>query len=414
MNAELISVGTELLLGQIVNTNAAWLAERLASFGVNVYRQITVGDNLNRLAATVSDSLKRADILILTGGLGPTEDDLTREGVAQATERPLEMDEEQKARLLARYQSRFGNMPENNLKQATKPRGSIILPNPNGTACGYAVEKDGSWIFMLPGPPWEMEYMFEHEVVPLLNKFFDLSEHLFHRNLRFFGIGESALEMEILDLVKNQTDPTIAIYAALGEMQMRLTTRAKTKEEADRKLDGLHEKIKAIVGQFIYGTDEDTLFSVVAKQMQAKNLTLSLAESCTGGLLASSFTDLAGSSKFFKQGWVTYSNQSKIEQLGVKAETLEEHGAVSQQTAIEMALGARARSQSDYALAVTGIAGPDGGTVEKPVGLVWLGLAGPEGVISKELNLRGRRDQIKLRSVKNAAYLLFDHLKEKI
>ncbi|MDX9777061.1 MAG: CinA family nicotinamide mononucleotide deamidase-related protein, partial [Petrimonas sp.] len=253
MNAELISVGTEILLGQIVNTNAAWLAQRLATFGVNVYRQVTVGDNLNRLAATITDSLSRADLLILTGGLGPTDDDLTREGVALATNRPLETDEAQKQWLIQRFQSRFGKMPENNLKQALKPKGSLILPNPNGTACGYAVPHLDKWIFLLPGPPWEMEAMFENEVVPLLSKYFDLSQHLFHRTLKFFGIGESALEMEVLDLMRSQVDPTMALYAGMGEVQMRLTTRTESKEEADIKLEMLHRKVAERVGIHIYG-----------------------------------------------------------------------------------------------------------------------------------------------------------------
>lgn len=412
MNAELISVGTEILLGQIVNTNAAWLAQRLATFGVNVYRQVTVGDNLNRLAATITDSLSRADLLILTGGLGPTDDDLTREGVALATNRPLETDEAQQQWLIQRFQSRFGKMPENNLKQALKPKGSLILPNPNGTACGYAVPHLDKWIFLLPGPPWEMEAMFENEVVPLLSKYFDLSQHLFHRTLKFFGIGESALEMEVIDLMRSQVDPTMALYAGMGEVQMRLTTRAESKEEADIKLELLHRKVAERVGIHIYGQDDESIFSAAASQLLKNNKTLALAESCTGGLLASSFTDLPGSSGFFTQGWVTYSNQSKIKLLNVPQETLESFGAVSEETVTAMATQASQIAESDYALAISGIAGPGGGSEEKPVGLVWIALYGPNGCQTKKMNFNGSRGQIKMRAAKNAAYLLWQQLNQ--
>lgn len=412
MNAELISVGTEILLGQIVNTNAAWLAQRLATFGVNVYRQVTVGDNLNRLAATITDSLSRADLLILTGGLGPTDDDLTREGVALATNRPLETDDAQKQWLIQRFQSRFGKMPENNLKQALKPKGSLILPNPNGTACGYAVPHLDKWIFLLPGPPWEMEAMFENEVVPLLSKYFDLSQHLFHRTLKFFGIGESALEMEVIDLMRSQVDPTMALYAGMGEVQMRLTTRAESKEEADIKLELLHRKVAERVGIHIYGQDDESIFSAAASQLLKNNKTLALAESCTGGLLASSFTDLPGSSGFFTQGWVTYSNQSKIKLLNVPQETLESFGAVSEETVTAMATQASQIAESDYALAISGIAGPGGGSEEKPVGLVWIALYGPNGCQAKKMNFNGSRGQIKMRAAKNAAYLLWQQLNQ--
>jgi len=412
MNAELISVGTEILLGQIVNTNAAWLAQRLATFGVNVYRQVTVGDNLNRLAATITDSLSRADLLILTGGLGPTDDDLTREGVALATNRPLETDEAQKQWLIQRFQSRFGKIPENNLKQALKPKGSLILPNPNGTACGYAVPHLDKWIFLLPGPPWEMEAMFENEVVPLLSKYFDLSQHLFHRTLKFFGIGESALEMEVIDLMRSQVDPTMALYAGMGEVQMRLTTRAESKEEADIKLELLHRKVAERVGIHIYGQDDESIFSAAASQLLKNNKTLALAESCTGGLLASSFTDLPGSSGFFTQGWVTYSNQSKIKLLNVPQETLESFGAVSEETVTAMVTQASQIAESDYALAISGIAGPGGGSEEKPVGLVWIALYGPNGCQAKKMNFNGSRGQIKMRAAKNAAYLLWQQLNQ--
>ncbi len=413
MNAELISVGTEILLGQIVNTNAAWLAQRLADFGINVYRQITVGDNAARLTACIRESMSRADILILTGGLGPTDDDLTREAVAEATGRELVLDEGQLNWLINRFQSRHGKMTENNRKQALKPLGSMLLENPNGTACGYAVPYQDKWLFLLPGPPWEMDAMFENQVVPLLKELYNLEQHLFSRNLKFFGIGESQLETEVLDLMRSQVDPTMALYAGMGETKMRLTTRAANREVADLKFDALTAEIAKRVGEHIYGTDEDTIFFAAANLLLARGETLATAESCSGGLLASSFTDIPGSSGYFRQGWVTYSNESKMQQLRVKPETLTTFGAVSEETVREMAEQARAISGTDYAIAVSGVAGPGGGTAEKPVGLVWLAVASGSTTMSKQLNLSGSRSQIKMRTVKNAAYLLWQTLKTK-
>jgi len=412
MNAELISVGTEILLGQIVNTNAAWLAQRLADFGINVYRQNTVGDNAARLTACIRESMTRADILILTGGLGPTDDDLTREAVAEATGRELVMDEVQLNWLINRFQTRHGKMTENNRKQALKPAGSLILENPNGTACGYAVPYLDKWLFMLPGPPWEMDAMFENQVVPLLKKLYNLEQHLFSRNLKFFGIGESQLETEVLDLMRSQVDPSMALYASLGETKMRLTTRAANRDVADIKFDALSVEINKRVGKHIYGTDEDTIFSAAANLLLNNGATLATAESCSGGLLASSFTDIPGSSGFFRQGWITYSNESKMQQLQVSAETLANFGAVSEETVREMAEHARAISATDYALSVSGVAGPGGGTAEKPVGLVWLAVASRSETIVKQLNLSGFRSQIKMRTVKNAAFLLWETLKQ--
>jgi nicotinamide-nucleotide amidase len=257
-----------------------------------------------------------------------------------------------------------------------------------------------------------MEAMFENEVVPLLSKYFDLSQHLFHRTLKFFGIGESALEMEVIDLMRSQVDPTMALYAGMGEVQMRLTTRAESKEEADIKLELLHRKVAERVGIHIYGQDDESIFSAAASQLLKNNKTLALAESCTGGLLASSFTDLPGSSGFFTQGWVTYSNQSKIKLLNVPQETLESFGAVSEETVTAMATQASQIAESDYALAISGIAGPGGGSEEKPVGLVWIALYGPNGCQTKKMNFNGSRGQIKMRAAKNAAYLLWQQLNQ--
>ena len=404
MNAELISVGTEILLGQIINTNAAWLATKLSELGINVYRQTSVGDNLQRLASTIEESLQRAEILILTGGLGPTDDDLTREGVSDALRRPLIEDADQRAWLEQRF---GGNMPINNLKQALKPEGAVMLPNPNGTACGYAVEHDHKWVFMLPGPPWEMEAMFTNHVEPILRAHFSLDTHLFHRTLRFIGIGESALEMELLDIMREQSDPSMALYAKMGEIEMRLTTRAITLLEAEARFEPLLEVIHARVGRFVYGYDDDSLFTVVARLLTERGQTLTVAESCTGGLLGSSFTDIPGSSSFFLGGWLTYSNEMKMSMVGVHAETLEKYGAVSARTVAEMAEGARQRSGSDYALAVSGIAGPGGGSELKPVGLTYIGLATPQGTLLIRSTYSQDRSRNKTRATKQAAYLLW-------
>lgn len=404
MTAELISVGTELLLGQIVNTNAAWLATRLSEFGINVYRQLTVGDNLQRLSLAVEESLQRAEIVILTGGLGPTDDDLTREGVATALRRELIEDEEQRRWLEQRFS---GRMPINNLKQALKPEGAIILPNPNGTACGYAIEQDGRWVFMLPGPPWEMEAMFNAQVEPILRDHFDLDSQLFHRTLRFIGIGESALEMELLDLMREQSDPSMALYAKMGEIELRLTTRAMDRAEADRRIDPLEAKVRERVGRHIYGYDTETLFTVVARLLTERGISLAVAESCTGGLIGSSLTDVPGSSAFFLGGWLTYSNRMKTEMLGVPAETLERYGAVSPQTVKAMAEGAKERSGAEWALSVSGVAGPDGGSESKPVGLIYHALATPEGTRIIRNTYSQDRLRNKTRAAKQAAYLLW-------
>ena len=404
MNAELISVGTEILLGQIINTNAAWLATKLSELGINVYRQTSVGDNLQRLAHSIQESLQRAEILILTGGLGPTDDDLTREGVSEALGRPLIEDAEQRKWLEQRF---GGNMPINNLKQALKPEGAVLLPNPNGTACGYAVEHDHKWVFMLPGPPWEMEAMFTNHVEPILRTHFSLDTHLFHRTLRFIGIGESALEMELIDIMREQSDPSMALYAKMGEIEMRLTTRAITQQEAEARFVPLLGIIKERVGRFIYGYDDDNLFTVVARMLVERGQTLTVAESCTGGLLGSSFTDIPGSSAFFLGGWLTYSNEMKMSMVGVKPETLEGYGAVSARTVAEMAEGAKQRSGSDYALSVSGIAGPGGGSELKPVGLTYIGLATPQGTLMIRSTYSQDRSRNKTRATKQAAYLLW-------
>ncbi|MCL2547699.1 MAG: competence/damage-inducible protein A [Symbiobacteriaceae bacterium] len=407
MNAELISVGTEILLGQIVNTNAAWLAQRLAELGVNVYRQETIGDNLERLSMAIRESLDRADILILTGGLGPTDDDLTREGVAMAMSLSLEEDGAQRQWLEERLGQR---MTENNLKQALKPAGAIILPNPGGTACGYAVPADGRWVFMLPGPPWEMEAMYRDHVRPFLQRTYALNTHLYSRILHFIGIGESALETELLDLMRRQKDPSMALYAKTGEIELRLTTRAETEELAMAQITPLEEQIRNRVGQHLYGYDDDTLFTVTAKMLLERGLTLSVAESCTGGLLGNLYTDIPGSSGFFCGGWIAYSNEMKMQHLGVPAEILERYGAVSARTVAAMSQGARSASGSDLAISISGVAGPGGGSESKPVGLIYQALASQEGTLLFRNTYSQDRLRNKFRAAKQSAYLLWLYL----
>ena len=407
VNAELISVGTEILLGQIINTNAAWLAEKLAEYGINVFRQITIGDNLSRLTDGVRESLQRAEVVILTGGLGPTDDDLTREGVAAALGLDLVEDIEQRKWLETRFSGGARSMPVNNLKQALKPLGAELLPNPNGTACGYAIHHDGRWVFMLPGPPWEMEAMFNSSVVPILKDHFSLDTKLFHRTLRFIGIGESALEMELLDMMRSQSDPSMALYAKMGEIELRLTTRASDQEEADKRLDPQEQLIRERVGRFIYGYNQDTLFSVLARELVERGLTLSVAESCTSGLLGSSFTDIPGSSSFFQGGFLTYSNEMKQQMVDVPEELLIKYGAVSARVAVAMAEGARKKTGTDLALSVTGIAGPGGATETKPVGLTYIALATSESTYILRSTYSSDRVRNKSRAAKQAAYLLW-------
>ncbi|MCM8900802.1 competence/damage-inducible protein A [Caldicoprobacter algeriensis] len=404
MDAEIIAVGSELLLGQIANTNAQYISQRLSSVGVNVYYHTVVGDNRKRLLEALEIACKRADIIITTGGLGPTMDDLTKETIAEFLGLELVLHQPSAQAIREFFARRGRTMTENNLKQAMFPREAIILPNDVGTAPGAIIEKDSRTFIMLPGPPYEMQPMFENHVIPYLAQ--KGNEKIFSRVLRIYGIGESAVEEMIKDLLENQTNPTIAPLAAYGEVTLRLTVKCHRSQDPLELMKPVEDEIRRRLGQAVYGVDDDRLETVVARLLKEKGLTLAVAESCTGGLISNLLTDVPGISENLLETCVTYSNQAKINRLGVKPETLEAYGAVSPQTAQEMAEGILKTSGADIGLAVTGIAGPGGGSPEKPVGLVYIAIAMGGDVEVKRFRNQGDRKRIKLSTANTALDLL--------
>ena len=404
MIAELISVGTELLMGQVLNTDAQFMAQKLAPLGVNVYHQVTVGDNPQRLKDAVSTALSRADIVILSGGLGPTGDDLTKQTIADLFQLPMERDPESEQVLRARFAAFRREMTPNNLKQVDFPKGSIILKNANGTAPGCIVPYGEKAAILLPGPPSELFPMFENEVMPYLEA--RSGYKLYSRELRIFGMGESAVEHTLQDLMDAQENPTIAPYAKTGETTLRVTARCATEEEGVALVLPVINAIKARIGDVVYSTEGVTLAGTCASLLEERGLTLAVSESCTGGMISSTLVDIPGSSAFFMEGAVTYSDAAKMRRLGVSSTTLRKHGAVSEECAREMAAGMRRTSGVDYALATTGIAGPGGATKEKPVGLVYISLASNQEVIVKKLHLTGNRTRVREVTVLHALDML--------
>ncbi len=383
MRAEIISVGTELLLGQIVDTNAAYLARELADLGIDVYFKQTVGDNTARVRSAVRLALSRADVVLITGGLGPTEDDLTVASVAGELGLPLEPHTEIADRIRAFFEVR-GRVPADTVyKQALIPAGARAIPNHRGTAPGVHINHSGRELFIMPGVPFEMHGMMESYVVPALRERTG-GAVIRSRVLRITGEGESAVEDRIKDLIGGTT-PTIASYAKLGEVHLRVTAKGAPSDVAVQ-LDWGEAKLRERLGDLIYGADDASLEEVVGRLIVERRATVAVAESCTGGLLAKRFTDISGSSAYFLAGVVAYSNEGKRDLLGVPAAVIESHGAVSEQVAEAMARGVLHRARSTYGLAVTGIAGPSGGTSEKPVGLVFLGLATADRTMHRRVN----------------------------
>lgn len=393
MKAEILAVGTELLMGQIVNTNAQYISSKLPEVGVGVYYHSVVGDNPDRLEDSLKLALERCDIVITTGGLGPTQDDLTKETISRVCGKKLVIHEESLNKI-KNYFSRLGRqMTPNNEKQAYMPEGCIVLKNNNGTAPGCIIEMGEKTVIMLPGPPVEMKPMFLDYVMPYFkNKGAYSLESVI---LRVFGIGESAMETKIMDLIDGQTNPTIATYAKEGEVTIRVTASVPMGQSAEQILMPVVNEIKRRTGENLYSHKDESLDSVAAGLLLENNITIATAESCTGGLISEMLTDVPGISRVFMGGAVTYSNEAKMEYLGVKEQTLKAHGAVSRETAAEMAEGIRKRLKTDIGISVTGIAGPGGGTDEKPVGLVYVGLSGDGGTITKELRLSGNRKKIR-------------------
>lgn len=371
MRSAVLSVGTEILFGQITNTNTVYLSRKLNFMGIDVMYHETVGDNPERVKQVMRRMLGEVDLIITTGGLGPTQDDLTKEMAAEVMGCELRLHEESLEKIRG-YFTRTGRvMSENNVKQAMLPvDDGIILPNNGGTAPGCIFEKNGKIIICLPGPPREMTKMFEESVVPYLHS--KTNDVIFYRMLRIFGIGEGQLESMLEDIITGQTDPTIATYAKEGEVSVRITSKRKTMEEAAAAVDEMAAEVGRIIGDAVYSYDDEDLKDVVAKKLIEKNISISCAESCTGGLFAGTLIGVDGISSVFERGIVTYSNRAKEEELGVSHDTLEKFGAVSEETAREMTAGLKKKTGSRVCISVTGIAGPSGGTEEKPVGLVYI------------------------------------------
>lgn len=405
MTVELICVGTELLLGNIVNTNAAFLAEQCAALGLSCYYQTVVGDNEERLKGVLRVAMERSDVVILSGGLGPTEDDLTKEAAACVCGRKLLMHEGTREAIAAYFEKRGLEVTENNWKQAMVPEGAVVLNNHNGTAPGIIMEEKESKVILLPGPPNELCPMFEESVRPYLMGL--TSQVICSKTVKVCGVGESKAETMVKDLIDGQTNPTLATYAKTGEVHLRVTASAEDEKSALRLMKPMVKELKNRFGNLIYTTEADvTLEKAVVDLLIANELTVTCAESCTGGMLSARLINVPGVSDVYKFGMVTYSNKAKRKLLDVKKTTLEKHGAVSEQIAREMAKGAALETKADVAVAITGIAGPDGGTEDKPVGLVYIACCVKGKVTVKEYHFSGSRQKIRESSVSAALVLM--------
>ena len=407
MRAEIVSVGTELLLGQIDDTNATFISEKLAERGVDIYFRQTVGDNFERLCAALRLASSRADVVIITGGLGPTDDDITREAIAEVLGVELREDPHALASIREFMQARNKQVSPATLRQARVPVGGAIIPNRFGTAPGVIARHNGCELIALPGVPSEMRAMMEDTVVAhLARDGANFGGIIKSRVLHLTGTGESALAGSIGDILEGQSDPTIAPCANIGGLQLRITTKAPSEAEADARIARVERQLRKRLGALVFGTDDETLEAAVGKLLAERGLTVTTGESCTGGLIANRLTDVSGSSVYFLGGAITYSDEEKTRQLGVPPELIREHGAVSEPVAEAMARGARERSGADVALAATGIAGPTGGTDEKPVGLVWIALALEDDILCERHHFHGTRDQIKWRTSQAALNML--------
>lgn len=372
MKAAILSVGTELLFGQITNTNSAFLSRHLNMLGFDVLYHYTVGDNPARLEEILKLAYRDCDLVITTGGLGPTQDDLTKEVVAQVFHDYLVTSEESLSWLEDYFRRNNRVMTDNNRKQANLPSRAILFHNDAGTAPGFALEEDNRIVICLPGPPREMSRMFLQKALPYLETKTD--GIIYHKSIRTFGIGESQLETTLLELIDSQTDPTLATYAKEGECSLRIASKRKTLREAEEAVAEMIERIKPLIGEFIYSTEDEELVEVVGRLLMEKEVSVSCAESCTGGLFAGALSSIPGISKVFDRGLVTYSNRAKVEELGVSPGTLDQFGAVSRETALEMARGLNEVTGSRLCVSITGIAGPEGGSEIKPVGLSYVGI----------------------------------------
>ena len=418
MIAEIVTVGTEILLGNIVNTNSAYLAVECANLGLTVYYQSVVGDNEERMKAVIRTALDRSDVVILTGGLGPTEDDLTKEVTAEVMGMPLVEDAHSKERI-ERYMKEYKKnnsqrrITSNNYKQALIPEGALVLDNHNGTAPGLILEKDGKIAILLPGPPVELKPMFTEEVYPYLRK--KQPEIIYSQVVKICGIGESQVAEDIQDMIQAQTNPTIAPYAKIGEVHLRITAKTSDEKEGKKLIKPVVRELKRRFGRNIFATEaEKTLEEAVVDMLRDQQLTLALAESCTGGEIAARIVNVPGASQVFTHGFVTYSNRAKRKCLGVKKATLKLEGAVSAKCAKEMAKGGCNAAEADICLSITGLAGPDGGTKETPVGTVFMGCCYNGKVVTREFHFTGNRTKIRQQATAHALAFLRECMMEGI
>jgi nicotinamide-nucleotide amidase len=406
--AEILSVGTELLLGNIVNTNAAFISQELAGLGIAVYRQTTVGDNHRRLFYALENAFQNADIVIISGGLGPTQDDITKQVSAEFFNRKLVMHDESLRRIKIRFESRGRELPTNTSRNAIIPENSLVLPNNNGSAPGVVIEENGKTLILLPGPPHEMIPMFTNYAAKFLQK---KSGKIFvSRTLKIIGIGESQVESMLMDLISAQTNPTIAPYAKVWDCHVRLTASAQNEADAKNLIAPVAAEIHRRLDPHIYSDDEATLPEIVIELLRSRNLTLAVAESCTGGLLMSELVSVAGCSSVLLEGVCTYSNKAKTAQLNIDANLITKHGAVSAEVAAAMAEGVAKTADAVIGISTTGIAGPGGGTAAKPVGLVYAGLYVNGESETAKFNITGNRNEVRLR----AANLAMDMLRRKL
>ena len=411
MGVEILTIGTELLLGQTIDTNAAYVAEQLAAAGIDVYWKTTVGDNEGRIGEALRQALSRSEIVIATGGLGPTEDDLTCRVIAVVLARPLVLDQTVLESIRRRFADRGLVMSKNNERQALIPEGATVLPNPRGTAPGLLIPaRDGRMVVAMPGVPSEMQPMLTEQVIPRLRERFESSARIGSRVLKTCGITESQLDEAIGDLARSSLNPTIALLAHPGEVHIRLTVKTTSHEEGERRLDDLEARLRERLGALLYGRDGERLEEVVGRLLLDARQTVAVAESCTGGLVCHRLTNPPGSSAYVVRGEVVYSNRAKEDRVGVSHELIARHGAVSRAVAEAMASGMREAAGTDLALGITGIAGPGGGSAEKPVGLTYIAIASAEGVICREWRFLGDREINKLLASQAALDMVRRHL----
>ena len=416
MLVELVTTGSELLLGEISNVDVQYLSQQLNTMGYSVIYHTTVGDNPQRMKQVLETALGRADMVITTGGLGPTQGDMTKIIGAEVTDAPLEFREDVMEGVVAWIKLRHPerDLTENQRRQAMIPKGADVLINEAGTAPGTALYKSGKVLIHLPGPPSEMKWVFDHSVKPWLYERFGSQGYIYSSYMRIYDMGEARIEETIMDLVKNQSEPTLAMYARIGYVEIRITAKGETKEAAQNLVEPMKEKLAERLGDVIITYDDEPIAAALGRTARKKGLTVSAAESCTGGLVGSYITDIAGSSAYFLGSAGTYQDEIKAKLLGVPEKTLQTYTAVSEETAAAMAEGSRALYGSDVAVSTTGIAGPDGGTDEQPVGLVYFGVAGPKGTVVYKSVFPGDRKEVKERAATKAVYHLLQYMRERL